>query len=276
MPETRNPDLITSSRIGPLLLQWRQLRNKSQLTLANEADVSPRHLCFVETGRARPSREMVLTLARALQVPLREQNALLLAAGFAPLYRETTLEAPELAAARTALDTVLRHHEPLPAVVLDRHWNILKTNSAAQRFFALLLDSKPSASPNVIRMMFDPAGLRPVVKNWELVAETLIHRVHREAIGGVPDAETLRLLEQALAFPGVPRHFRTADLETPLSPIVPITFVKGDLTFEYFSMVTTLGTPQDVTLQEIRIECFFPTDEATMRNAQRLANSSSS
>lgn len=271
MPETRNPDVITPSRIGPLLLQWRQLRNKSQLTLANDADVSPRHLCFVETGRARPSREMVLTLAKALEVPLREQNALLLAAGFAPLYRETTLDAPELAAARTALDTILRHHEPLPAVVLNRHWDILETNTAAARFFALLLGSKPPARSNVIRAIFDPGGLRPFIKNWELVAETLIQRVHREAIGGVPDAETRRLLEQALAFPGVPRHFRIAELETPLSPIVPITFVKGDLTFEYFSMVTTLGTPQDVTLQELRIECFFPMDEATSVNARRLA-----
>jgi transcriptional regulator with XRE-family HTH domain len=275
MPETRNPEVTTPSRIGSLLLQWRQLRNKSQLALANEADVSPRHLCFVETGRARPSREMVLTLAGALQVPLRERNALLLAAGFAPLYQETTLDAPELAAARKALDTILRHHEPLPAVVMNRHWDILETNTAAARFFAFLLGSKPPANPNVIRAIFDPAGLRPCIRNWEQVAEALIHRVHREAIGGVPDAKTLALLEQALAFPGVPRRFRIADLETPLSPIVPITFVKDDLTFEYFSMVTTLGTPQDVTLQELRIECFFPMDEATTRNAERLAKGSS-
>jgi transcriptional regulator with XRE-family HTH domain len=271
MPDLRD-SVAAPNRFGPLLLHWRQLRNKSQLTLASEASVSQRHLCFVETGRARPSRELVLTLAKTLEVPFREQNALLLAAGFAPLYRETPLDAPELATARKALDTILCHHEPFPAVVLNRHWDILKTNAAAQRFFALLLDSKPPVRPNVIRMIFDPEGLRPMIKNWELVAEALIHRVHREAIGGVPDAETRRLLQQALSFPDVPRRFRTPDLETPLSPIVPIGFTKGSLGFEYFSTVTTLGTPQDVTLQEIRIECFFPMDEATDRNARALAS----
>ena len=276
MTEAPGSEATSRNRIGSLPLQWRQLRHKSQLTLANEADVSPRHLCFVETGRARPSREMVLILARALEVPLREQNTLLLAAGFAPLYRETTLDAPELAAARKALDAILRHHEPLPAVVMNRHWDILETNAAAERFFALLLDSKSAVEPNVSRMIFDPEGLRPMIANWEAVAEASIHRVHREAIGGVPDVETLRLLEQALAFPGVPRRFRTPDLETPLSPIVPISFVKGSLRFEYFSTVTTLGTPQDVTLQEIRIECFFPMDEATDKNARRLVRSEAS
>lgn len=273
MPEIRTSGTSAPNRFGSLLLHWRQLRHKSQLALANDADVSPRHLCFVETGRARPSRDMVLTLARVLEVPLREQNALLLAAGFAPLYRETPLEAPELAAARKALDTILRHHEPLPAVVMNRRWDILETNSAADRFFALLLDSKVPASPNVIRLVFDPEGLRPLISNWETVAESLIHRVHREAVGGVPDAETSRLLEQALAFPGVPRRFRIPDFETPLSPIVPIGFAKGALTFHYFSTVTTLGTPQDVTLQELRIECFFPMDEQTAQNARRLAAS---
>jgi transcriptional regulator with XRE-family HTH domain len=270
MPATPT-SVASANRFGPLLLHWRQVRNKSQLTLASEASVSPRHLCFVETGRARPSREMVLTLAQALQVPLREQNAMLLAAGFAPVYRETALDAPELAAARKALDTILRHHEPFPAVVLNRHWTILQTNTAAQRFFGFLLGSKPALSPNVLRMIFDPEGLRPLITNWESVAERLIHRVHREAIGGVPDVETQELLRQALAFPGVPRRFRTPDLETPLSPIVPIGFRKGALTFEYFSTVTTLGTPQDVTLQEIRIECFFPMDEATAANARTLS-----
>jgi transcriptional regulator with XRE-family HTH domain len=272
MPEPRNVAAAERNRIGPLLQQWRQARRKSQLTLANEADVSPRHLCFLETGRAKPSRDMVLLLARALDVPLREQNALLLAAGFAPLYRETTLDAPELAAARTALDTILRHHEPFPAVVMNRHWDILSTNTAADRFFGFLLDSKPLGGPaNVIRMVFDPEGMRPCIANWDAVAESLIHRVHREAVGGVPDEPTTKLLEQALAFPGVPRRWRTPDLETPLSPIIPVRFAKGDMTFEYFSTVTTLGTPQDVTLQELRIECFFPMDATTESNARLLA-----
>jgi transcriptional regulator with XRE-family HTH domain len=140
----------------------------SQLDLAVEAQVTPRHVSFVESGRARPSREMVLALAGALDVPLRERNQLLLAAGYAPLYRETGVEEPAMAQVRAALDRVLRHHEPFPAVVLDRHWDILMANAAATAMFAWLLGRERSERPaNVLRLMFDPDGLRPFVANWE-------------------------------------------------------------------------------------------------------------
>lgn len=248
----------------------------SQLALATEAEVSPRHICFIETGRARPSRDMVLLLASALDVPLRERNVLLLAAGFAPAYRETQLDSPELDAVRAALQAILRQQEPHPAVVMNRTWDILTSNDAATRFFGFLLDSASASGPaNVIRMMFDPDGLRPFVVNWEEVAEALITRVHREAVGGAPDEATVKLLEEVLAFPGVPRRWQRPSLEKPLMPVIPVTFRKGSKTFAYFSTVTTLGTAQDVTLQELRIECFFPMDAGTVSNAEELSREES-
>lgn len=227
--------------------------------------MSARHIGFLEVGRSQPSRDMVLLLADALDVPLRERNALLVAAGFAPVFRETGLTAPELGHARKALQLILDHHEPFPAVVMDPRWNLMLTNRGAERFFARLLPASPTAGPaNVLRLMFDPNGLRPFVANWEEAASALIRRVQREALGGVPDAETSRLVEELLAYPGVPARWRTPEaLGLTPAPVVAIQFRKDDLAMDFFSTVTTLGTPQDITLQEIRIECFFPANEAT-------------
>jgi transcriptional regulator with XRE-family HTH domain len=259
------------SPVGALLQHWRQVRHMSQLALATEAEISPRHLCFIETGRARPSRNMVLLLAGTLEVPLRERNALLLAAGYAPLYREAHLDAPELGAVRAALDAILHQQEPFPAVVMNRSWDILTSNGAASRFFGFLLDPVPLTGPaNVIRMMFDPHGLRPFVVNWDAVAEALIRRMYREAVGGAPDEATTRLLDEVFAFPDVPRRWRRPDPEAPLVPILPVSFRKGSKTFAFFSAVTTLGTAQDITLQELRIECFYPLDTETRRHAEDL------
>lgn len=259
---------------GALLQYWRKARSLSQLALAHEACVSPRHVCFVETGRARPSREMVLQLATALDVPLREQNALLLAAGFAPIYREAPLDSPEVAPVRRALDAILKQQEPFPAVVVDRHWDILQTNAGGARFFSLLLgDPAPAGSPNVLRLMFDPQGLRPYVTNWDAVAATLVRRAHREAVGGVRDPGLSTLLAEVLAYPDVPARLRAPDLMTPQLPVVPVCFAKGGETFDFFSTITTLGTPQDVTLQELRIECFFPANVATEERARRVLGS---
>jgi transcriptional regulator with XRE-family HTH domain len=234
----RTPD--DASSVGRLLQHWRKTRRKSQLSLALSAGVSARHVGFVEIGRANPSREMVMLLAGVLDVPLRDRNTLLLAAGYAPVYRETGLEAP--------------------------------ANGAGDRFFARLLEgSPPVADPNVVRLMFDPAGLRPYVANWEAVAEALVQRVHREALGGAPDERTQALLDEVLAYPGVPDHFRRPDLlAAPPAPFLSIQFRRGALAMDYFSTVTTLGTPLDVTLQETRIECFFPGNEATERAARAV------
>jgi transcriptional regulator with XRE-family HTH domain len=234
----------------------------SQLDLAVAAEVTPRHVSFVESGRAQPSRQMVVLLARALDVPLRDRNQLLLAAGYAPLYRETGVDEPAMAQVRAALDRVLAHHEPFPAVVMDRHWNIVLANKAAAAMFAWLLGGSRQPA-NVLRLMFDPEGLRPFVANWERVGEALVQRVHREAVGGVPDAETAALLRDLLAMPGVPERWRAPDLTATPLPVIPVEFRKDQLAVCYFSMVTTVGTPQDITAQEIRLESFFPADEAT-------------
>jgi transcriptional regulator with XRE-family HTH domain len=227
-----------------------------------------RHLSFIESGRSQPSRAMVLRLARELDVPLRERNQILLAAGYAPLYRETGLASEEATRVRAAVERILAAHEPYPAVVMDRHWDVLMTNTAAEAFFGWLVGDPEAEEPaNVIRLMFDPGGLRRYVQNWDEVAEALIQRVHREAVGGFPDAETVALLEQALGYPGVPSEWRSPDFRAPSLPVVPVEFEKDGLALSYFSTVTTLGTPQDAMLQEIRIESFFPVDEATAAHA---------
>jgi transcriptional regulator with XRE-family HTH domain len=257
--------------LGALLQYWRRTRNLSQLALAHEADVSPRHLCFLETGRAKPSRDMVLLLADALAVPLRERNALLLAAGFAPMFRESTLDDGELAPVRTAIQAILKQQEPYPAVVMNRHWDILANNTAATRFFGMLLEGRtPTGAGNILRLMFHPEGLRPFVDNWEAVAQSLVRRMHREAVGGALDDTGRGLLTEVLNYAGVPSRWRTPDLEAPLIPVVPVSFRHRDQVFHFFSAVTVLGTPQDVTLQELRVESFFPLDDATATAAHNL------
>jgi hypothetical protein len=155
---------------------------------------------------------------------------------------------------------------------MNRHWDIVLTNRGAARFFSLLLGDRGAAEPaNVVRLVFSPTGLRPSLVNWEEVAESLIGRVHREAVGGVIDEETTCLLHEALAVPDVPDRWRTLSLDRPTQPLIPLKFRHNGRTFSYFSTVTTLGTPQDITLQEIRIECFFPTDPETRRHAHDLA-----
>jgi hypothetical protein len=217
---------------------------------------------------------MIRRLAETLAMPLRERNALLLAAGFAPTYREADLDlaTPELAPVRAALDAVLRQQEPFPAVVMNRQWDVLEANGAAARFFGFLLGSATAdGRPNILRAMLSPDGLRPFVVNWDAAASALIGRVHREAVGGLVDEATQRILDEVLGFPGVAERWRTVGVDERLPPVVPMTFAKHDRTFSYFSMVTTLGTPQDVLLQEIRIECFFPVDGATRMHAEQLA-----
>jgi transcriptional regulator with XRE-family HTH domain len=271
MPQVRP---VEESGLGRLLREWRARRRMSQLDLAVEAGISSRHLSFVETGRAQPSREMVLLLARALDVPLRERNALLTSAGYAPMYRETGLETPALAQARRALDYILRQQEPYPALVLDRRWNVLKVNEGSARVQAAFLDPAAVAElgpPNAMRLMFHPRAFRPHIVNWAATAASLIQWLHRDVVSGFGDTETRGLLEELLSYPDVPRHWRTLDLDASPAPFLPIEFRKGDVALRYFTTLTTLGTPHDITLQELRIESFFPADEATEEASRRLA-----
>jgi len=274
-PAGRKAQDGAESAFGPLLRQWRARRRMSQLDLAAEAEISSRHLSFIETGRAGPSREMVRLLAQVLDVPLRDRNALLTAAGYAPIYRETRLEAPAMAQARRALDFMLRQQEPYPALVLDRHWNVLDVNEGSARVQRAFLDSAAVADlgpPNAMRLMFHPRAFRPHIVNWEATAASLIQWLHRDALSGFADSETRALLQELLSYPDVPRHWRTLDVEASTAPFLPIEFSKDELSLRYFTTLTSLGTPHDITLQELRIECFFPADEATEAASRRLAD----
>lgn len=244
----------------------------SQLGLALEAEVSTRHLSFLESGRAQPSRDMVLLLSRVLEVPARGRNELLTAAGYAPIYRETALDAPGMAQARRALEFMLRQQEPYPAMVLDRHWNILMTNDAMGRVMGLFLDAAAMAaagSPNAMRLSYHPQGLRPFIVNWDATAAAFIQWLHRDLLR-TGDAETRRLLDELLSYPDVPRQWRTLDLDASTVPFLAIELRKGDVRFSFFTILASLGTPYDITLHELRVECFFPADEATAEALRRL------
>ena len=260
------------SPFGRLLREWRTRRRVSQLDLAVEAGVSSRHVSFIETGRAQPSREMILMLARVLDVPLRDRNDLLVAAGYAAMYRATDLDSPALEQARRALDFMLRQQEPYPAIVVDRAWNILKANDGAVRLVEAFAD--PSASNewggNAMRLMFHPRGFRPYIVNWDAMAAALIQWLHRDVLSGLGGEATRDLLNELLAYPGVPPRWRTLDLDVSTAPFLAIDFAKDDLHLRFFSTLTSLGTPHDITLQELRIEAFFPADARTEETARQL------
>lgn len=250
-----------------ILRHWRQLRRQSQLDLSLAAGMSQRHLSFIESGRTQPSRQMILDIAEALRMPFRETNLLLAAAGYAATYAEPSWDAPELAPVRNALDRVLRQHDPWPAVVMDRHWNILMTNSSAPRFFGSFIDLERRTGPNnVLHLMFDPAGMRPHLANWEVTARELFQRVYRECVGGVVDEKTRKLLDDLARYPDVQPDWKLpADdrEDTRHLPVLPVSFVYQGQLLHYFSMLSTVGTPQCVTAQEFRVECLYPADSRT-------------
>ena len=250
---------------GPLLRDWRTARRMSQQQLAIESEVSTRHISYVENGKSSPSREMVLILASALDLPLRERNSLLSAAGFAPVYRETDLSEPEMQPVRHAFDTILSHHEPYPAIVLSRAWDLVSMNNAFARMFAFFLEPPfdPIVAENVMHSLFHPRGVRPYVVNWEEVAGFLIDRLYRESIVELETSESRKLLDALLAYPGVPSRMTEIDLAAAPRVCVTVKLEKDGTSLELFSTLTTLGTPLDVTAQELRIESYFPADEVT-------------
>lgn len=255
--------------LGELLRQWRARRGFSQLQLAAEVGVSQRHLGFIEVGRSEPSRALVLGLARALDVPLRERNALLLAAGYAPLYADPAWDADEMRIVRRAIDRLLRQHEPFPALVMDRHWNVLHANAAAPRLFGRFVDLASRPRPrNLLHLVFDPDGLRPHIANWHAVARGLFERIAREAVGGVIDDRMRQLLDELRRYPDVDTGWQHAE-PVGAGPVIPVTFALGGESFSYFSMVSTVGTPSAVAAQELRVECMFAADDETeARHAQ--------
>jgi transcriptional regulator with XRE-family HTH domain len=269
---TASSDSLTDS-FGMLLKQWRDKRGFSQLDLAVNSQVSQRHISFLESGRAKPSLDMVLQLATVLEMPLRQQNLMLSAAGFAPIHAETDLSAPEMTSVRKALNFMLHQQEPLPAFVIDRYWNLILTNDAATRLLNVFIDPERlqalfylDGKINLMRVMFHPQGLRPFVCNWENFAVHLLQRVHREAVAEGQSQQSIALLDELMSYPGVAEILHSSNRTSQNTLLLTVQLKKNDLELQFFSTIATLGTTYDITLQELRIECLFPADEATEQN----------
>ena len=258
--------LATSLSVGTLLRDWRTRRHLSQLDLAGEAEVSTRHLSFVETGRALPSREMVLRLAHRLEVPLRERNRLLIAAGYAPMYGERPLDDPAMAAARPAVELVLKGHEPYPALATDRHWNLVSYNRAVPPLFAGVDPELLQPPLNVLRLSLHPRGMAPRIVNLGAWRAHLLERL-RQQIAASADPALIALADELHGYPGpADEEHRPVAEQNVVVPLVLDT-PEGPLSF--ISTCTVFGTPIDVTLSELALETFFPADAQT---AERLRN----
>lgn len=250
--------------IGDHLREWRQRRRLSQLDLALEAEISTKHLSFLETGRAQPSREMVLKLAEQLDVPLRERNVLLVSAGYAPVFPQRTLADPALQPARKAVDLVLKGHEPYPAIAVDRHWTLVAHNAAVPRLIASADPSLLQSPVNVLRLSLHPKGLAPRIANLAEWRAHLLARL-RQQIDVTADSELTRLMDELAAYPapGSARSPRANVNDEYGGVVVPLRFTTQAGTLALFSTTTIFGTPVDITLSELAIESFFPADSAT-------------
>jgi transcriptional regulator with XRE-family HTH domain len=254
---------VQTQPVGNLLRDWRRRRRLSQLDLACEADISARHLSFLETGRSLPSREMVLHLAEQLEIPLRERNALLIAAGYAPVFKERPLEDPTLQAARKAVDMVLAGHEPYPAIAVDRHWTLIASNRATPPF--LIGVEPPLLEPpvNVLRLSLHPGGFAPRIVNLSEWRSHLLARLRRQ-IDASADPVLAELFNELNGYPvsGGNRHNATTDRDYA-GVAVPLQLATEDGILSFLSTTTVFGTPVDITLSELALESFFPADAAT-------------
>jgi transcriptional regulator with XRE-family HTH domain len=252
--------------IGDRLRRWRERRRLSQLDLALQAEVSTRHLSFVETGRASPSRDMVLRLADSLEVPLRDRNALLLSAGFAPAYHETPVDAPEMAHVRDAIRQVLRGHEPYPALVVDRQWNLVDAN-ASVGFFTDQVPSHLLVPPiNVLRASLHPEGMARRILNLAEWRAHILHRLRRQ-VELTADDHLAALHDELRGYPGG----ETGHAVEPGAVVTPLRVRHGDGELAFFSIVASFGTPIDITVDELAIESFYPADAATAAALRDLA-----
>lgn len=255
---------------GEHLRHWRQHRRLSQFELAAQADISPRHLSFVETGRSSPSRELVLRIARCLDVPLRERNALLVAAGYAPMYRERPLDHPDLAQARRAVDIILKGHEPYPALAIDRHWNLVAANTTVPHLLAGADPALLQPPVNVLRLSLHPRGLAPAIVNLAQWRAHLFERLAQQ-IDATADRELVALRDELRAYPSAEKEPAVQLAGEHLGVAMPLRLrtAAGELSF--ISTTTIFGTPVDVTLQELALETFFPADAETGEALRRLA-----
>ena len=257
--------------LGALLREWRTARRMSQLALAVEAGMSARHLSYVETGKSQPSREVIGQLANALEMPLRERNALMIAGGYAPEFPEHALSTPALERMRQAIDLIIAHQEPYPAFVIDRHWNVLKTNQAAVRVNRLLMNDRNSRHTNLLHQVFDPGDFRSVIINWAEVAEKFIRHAQEQLAASPTDAVLRNLVSELLQYPGVPEHWRRRDLTNGPAPVLTLAFHSDAGELRFFETITTFSMPRDLTLDQLRIECAFPADDHTAAVCARLA-----
>lgn len=256
--------------VGDFLREWRQRRRMSQLDLALEAEISTRHLSFMETGRAAPSREMVLRLAERLDIPLRERNALLVAAGFAPLFPERSLDDPQLQPARRAMELVLAGHEPYPALAVDRHWNLVAYNKAVPFFLSSVDQSLLTPPVNVLRLSLHPKGFAPRIANYWEWRTHLFDRL-RQQIGITADPVLMDLVKELSAYPAPADAKPHHGGNEYAGVVVPLQFITDAGILSFISTTTVFGTPIDVTLSELALETFFPADAATAEALRNLA-----
>ncbi len=262
----------TGRSIGDHLRAWRQRRRMSQLDLASEAEISTRHLSFVESGRSQPSRDMVLHLAERLDIPLRDRNVLLVSAGFAPMFPERQLEDPQLRSARRAIELVLTGHEPYPALAVNRHWQLVAANSALERLLGGAAPSLLVPPVNVLRLSLHPEGLAPRIANLAQWRQHLLERLRRQ-VDVSADPVLADLLEELRNYPAPARGSRPpAGLSGDFGGVViPFHLVSEGAVLSFFSTTTVFGTPLDITLSELALEAFFPADPRTAEALNRLA-----
>lgn len=264
----------SETRLFPALLRhWRTRRGHSQLDLALAADVSSRHLSFLETGRALPSREMVLRLSTTLNVPLRDQNDLLRAAGFPEEFAEPSVASGLPPGIASAIDRMLAQHEPFPMTVLDRHYDVLRTNDGGARLLSRFVDDQSAlgARPNVFSLLFDPRLARPFILDWERVAHALVSRLHRETLEKPGDAGLSALLRSLFEYRDVPQSWRQPNFAAPSDPTLTIRLRRDDVELAFLTTLTVFNAPQNVTLEELRIESYFPIDDRTAAECARLS-----
>jgi len=269
---TASTQSVSNDRhVGDYLREWRQRRRLSQMDLALEAEISTRHLSFLETGRSQPSREMVQLLAEKLDMPLRERNIMLVSAGFAPVYSERSLDDPALASMRKAVDLVLKGHDPYPALAVDRHWSLISANDA---LVSLIGDVDPALMKppvNVLRLSIHPAGLARRIVNFTEWRNHLVARLHKQ-VDATGDARLAALIEELRAYPTPDAAARGPKSSHDYAGIVvPLQLMTGEGVLTLFSTTTIFGTPVDVTLSELAIEAFFPADQETADALRRLA-----
>lgn len=258
------------SSVGRLLREWRAARRMSQLDMAMACGMSARHIGFVEIGKSMPSREAVARFADGLDLSLRERNALLRAAGFAPSYDEEDLSAPGLEHMRQAVDLILKHQNPFPAFVLNRNFDILGANDGAARVGQFISGGKPPKHGNLLHQVFDPDDLRPIVDNWAEVAAWFLRRLQDEIVAAPGNGAAQALLEEVLAYPDIPKAWRNRPIGADIKPVLTIDFRSPAGNLRFFETITTFAAPLSVTLDELRIDCAFPADEATAEVCRQL------